>query len=379
LGLYSKLAASVSLPDVTKLFEPLPKGVINFGLGEPDFPPTKEAARGLKQAVDRGQNKYAHTQGVPQLRQALARRLSKHDPVIDASNVLVTASATQGLALAALTFYAEGDEVLIPDPGFFFYRPHVRMMGATPVPYPLTDARGFQPDPDELASLVTGATKAVVVNSPGNPTGAALSEASVKAIADLANDKGLVVISDEVYSDLQYEGAHSTLLGRVEKLVYINSFSKIYALTGWRIGYLTAPPTMFGALQKMFFLQMACVAEPVQRGALAALKTPKSELARRREVFRKRRDALVEAFKGVPGMELVKPTGAFYAFPSFSTRDGLSSVEYADALMQGGVRVTSGIQFGAEGEGHLRLSYALDLPQIRKGVSRIAKVAARLV
>ncbi len=376
--MYSRLAASVTLPDVTKLFEPIPKGMVNFGLGEPDFPPTLEAARGLKQAVDKGQNKYVHTQGLLQLRKALARRLSKHDSVITESNVLVTASATQGLALAALTFYADGDEVLIPDPGFFFYRPHVRMMGATPVSYTLADARSFQPDPDELASLITGATKAIVVNSPSNPTGAVLSDESVKAIADLANDKNLVVISDEVYSDLQYDGSHKTLLGKVEKLLYINSFSKIYALTGWRIGYLTAPPTMFGALQKMFFLQMACVAEPIQRGALAALRTPKTEIKRRREIFKKRRDALVEAFKDVPTMELVKPSGAFYAFPSFTTRDGLTSVEYAEELMKGGVCVTSGIQFGAEGEGHLRLSYALGLPQIRKGVSRVAKVAARL-
>jgi aspartate aminotransferase len=376
--MYSKLAASVSLPDVSKLFEPVPKGTVNMGIGEPDFPPTKEAAKGLKEAVDRGQNKYAHTQGLPQLRKALARRLSKHDKVIDESNILVTASATQGLALAAMTFYAEGDEVLIPDPGFFYYRPHVRMMGAIPVPYALTDAGGFQPDANDLASLVTGATKAIVVNTPSNPTGVALSQASVKAIVDLANDKNLVVISDEVYSDLQYDGAHQTLLGRVEKLVYINSFSKIYALTGWRIGYMSAPPTMFGALQKMFFLQMACVAEPIQRGALAALKTPKSEIARRRKVFMERRDAVVQAFQDVPGMQLVRPTGAFYAFPSFTTRDGLSSAEFADALMKGGVRVTPGIQFGAEGEGHVRLAYAMPVPQIRKGISRVAKVAQAL-
>jgi aspartate/methionine/tyrosine aminotransferase len=128
----------------------------------------------------------------------------------------------------------------------------------------------------------------------------------------------------------------------------------------------------------MFFLQMACVAEPIQRGALAALKTPKTEIKRRREIFKKRRDALLEAFKEVPGMELVKPNGAFYAFPSFTTRDGLTSVEYAEELMKGGVRVTSGIQFGPEGEGHLRLSYALGLPQIRKGVSRVVKVAEKL-
>lgn len=376
--MFSKLAASVSLPDVTKLFEPVPKGTINMGLGEPDFPPTKEAARGIKQAIDKGQNKYAHSQGLPQLRKALARRMSKHDPIIDENNVLVTASATQGLALAAMTFYADGDEVLIPDPGFFYYRPHVRMMGAIPVSYALPAAGGFQPDPDELASLVNGATKAIVVNSPSNPTGVALSEASLKAIVDLANDKNLVVISDEVYSDLQFEGAHQTMLGRVEKLVYVNSFSKTYALTGWRIGYLTAPPTMFSALTKMFFLQMACVAEPVQRGALAALRTPKSEIKRRREVFKKRRDALVAAFKDVPGMELVRPTGAFYGFPSFTTREGLSSVEFVEALAKGGVRATAGIQFGAEGEGHVRLSYALSIPQIRKGVSRIAKVAAEL-
>jgi aspartate aminotransferase len=375
---FSRIAAAVSLPDVTKLFEPTPKGVINFGIGEPDFPPTEQAAKGLKQAVDRGRNKYVHTQGLPKLRQALSKRLIVHDKAMHASNILVTASATHGLSLAALTFYADGDEVLIPDPGFFYYRPHVKMMSAVPLPYGLTAERGFQPDLEEIKSLITPATKAIVVNSPSNPMGSSMDEKAVKGIADIANDKNMIVISDEVYSDLCYDGPHQTFLGKCEKLVYINSFSKIYALTGWRIGYMAAKPEMFGALAKMLFLNMGCVSEPMQYGALAALRTPKTEIKRRREVYRRRRDTMVEALKAVPSATLVKPTGAFYAFPSFATKEGLTSQELAAEMLKGGARVTSGIQFGANGEGHIRLSYSLSPQQIKKGVERIGKVAAQL-
>jgi aspartate aminotransferase len=368
----------VSLPDVTKLFEPPPPGTIDFGIGEPDFPPTAEAAAGLEAAVRSGKNKYVSTLGLQPLREAVAKRLSAVDSSLTAADVLITASGTHALAIASQALYAEGDEVLVPDPGFFYYRPHARMMGAEDVGYTLTDDRGFQPDLDEIASKITKRTKAIVVNSPSNPTGALFDESTVRGISDLANDKGLVVITDEVYSDLAYEGPFVSFLGRVDKLVYVNSFSKIYALTGWRVGYVVAKPPIFGELAKLFFYHMACAAEPIQYGALAALSTPKEELDRRREVFRRRRDATVRALAAIPSLRTVKPRGAFYAFPAFHTRASLSSAEFAGELLKGGVKVTAGSQFGPAAEGHIRLSYALEPPAINEGIARIAKVAARL-
>ncbi len=366
------------MPDVTKLFEAPPPGTIDFGLGEPDFQPTAEAAEGLRAAVAAGKNKYTSTLGVPALRQAIAKRLHAQDRTVKAEHVLITASGTHALALAAQALYAEGDEVLVPDPGFFYYRPHARMMGAKDVPYSLTDENEFMPDLDEIALKITAKTKAVVVNSPSNPTGASFDRATVKGIADLANDKKIVVITDEVYSDLVYDGAFESFLGRVDNLIYTNSFSKTYALTGWRIGYVVAKPPIFGELAKMFFYHMACVAEPIQHGALAALSTPQAELDRRRVVFRKRRDAVVKSLAKVPSLRAVKPRGAFYAFPRFSTKKAMTSNEYAAALLKGGVKVTAGAQFGAQGEGHVRLSYVLDPPRIQEGVERIARVAEKL-
>jgi aspartate/methionine/tyrosine aminotransferase len=201
---------------------------------------------------------------------------------------------------------------------------------------------------------------------------------TVRGIADLANDKGAVVITDEVYSDLVYGARHETFLGKVDKLVFTNSFSKTYALTGWRIGFAVAKPPFFHELAKMFFYHMACVAEPIQHGALAAMSTPKAELDRRRAVFRKRRDAVVKALSASPSLSTVEPRGAFYAFPRFTTKRPMPSAAFAAELLKGGAKVTPGTSFGPAGAGHIRLSYALDLPQIREGVARIAKVARRL-
>jgi aspartate aminotransferase len=378
LRVFSRLASSVTLPDVTKLFEAPPPGTIDFGLGEPDFQPPAEAVEGLRAAIAAGKNKYTSTLGVPELRHAIAKRLQAQDRSVKAEHVLITASGTHALALAAQALYADGDEVLVPDPGFFYYRPHARMMGAKDVPYALTDENEFMPDLDEIARKITRKTKAIVVNSPSNPTGASFDRATVKGIADLANDKEVVVVTDEVYSDLVYDGAFESFLGRVDNLVYTNSFSKTYALTGWRIGYAVARPPIFGEHAKMFFYHMACVAEPIQYGALAALSTPQEELDRRRAVFRKRRDTVVKSLAKVPSLRAVKPRGAFYAFPRFSTKKAMTSNEYATALLKGGVKVTAGAQFGAQGEGHIRLSYVLDPPRIQEGVERIARVAEKL-
>lgn len=376
--MFSKLASSVSLPDVTKLFEPPPPGTIDFGLGEPDFQPTKEATEGLTRAVREGRNKYTSTLGVPALRAALARRHQADDPALKADDILVTASGTHALALAAQALYAEGDEVLVPDPGFFYYRPHARMMGAKDIGYTLTDENAFMPDLDELAGLITKKTKAIVVNSPSNPTGAAFDGKTVKGIADLANDKDIAVISDEVYSDLVYGGPHQTFVGKVDKLVLTNSFSKTYALTGWRIGYIATKPPLFNEMAKMFFYHMACVAEPIQYGALAAMDTPRSELKRRRETFRTRRDAVVKSLAAIPSLSTVEPRGAFYAFPRFTTKAELNAAAFAAELLKGKVKVTAGSSFGPAGEGHIRLSFALDPPKIKEGIERIAKVAAKL-
>src|SRR5882672_27547 len=378
VDVFSRFASSVALPDVTKLFEPPPPGTVDFGIGEPDFQPTKQASSGLFSAVRKGHNKYVSTLGLPELREAVAERLTELAAPVEPDDVLITASGTHALAIAAQALYAEGDEVLVPDPGFFYYRPHARMMGARDVAYRLTDEQGFEPEIDEIATKITSKTKAIVVNSPSNPTGASFKQETVRAIADLANDRGLVVISDEVYSDLVYDGPFESFLGRAENLVLVNSFSKIHALTGWRIGYVVAKPPIFNELAKIFFYHMACVAEPVQYGALSALTTPKTELARRRGVFRKRRDAIVRELQKIPSLKTVVPRGAFYVFPSFWTRKPMTSTAFSAELMKGGVKATAGSQFGQAGEGHIRFSYALDPPQIKKGIGRVAKVAKRL-
>jgi aspartate aminotransferase len=290
--------------------------------------------------------------------------------------VLVTVGATQALALTALAFLDPGDEVLVPDPGFVLFAPHVRLAGATPVFYPLEEADGFRPRREDLEARVTPRTKALVVNSPSNPTGAVLREREADALMAFARDHDLLVVSDEVYGGMVYERKHVSLLGRHENLVYVNSFSKLFAAPGWRLGYLVAPLEWMPTLEKLHYFLVACPPVPPQRAFLAGLAEARDDVAAMMAAFRRRRDRIVEGLSRIPGFRCLTPEGAFYAFPSFD--HPVTSEELAVILLKAGVVCVPGSAFGKRGEGHLRFSYANTLENIDRALELVARVAGEL-
>jgi len=366
--MFASRAGHVEVSGIRKMFESAPPGAINLGLGEPDLQPPPKVIEALKKAIDSGMNKYGPTGGIPELRQAVAERLAKFADV-KPDTVLITTGATEALCVTMQTLIDNGDEVLIPDPGFVLFGPQVRLAGGVPVTYSLAKDNGFIPGIDELRSLVTHRTKAIIVNSPANPTGAVFDRKTVQAIADFAKEEGLIVISDEVYDAIVYEGAHESFLGKYENTVYVNSFSKVFAMTGWRLGYLTAPPEMIKQMAKIHYYMVACPPTPTQYAVLAGLREPEDYVPKMVKEFGIRREIIVKELGKMPGFHCLKPKGAFYAFPTYDY--DMASEEMAMSLLSGGVICTPGRAFGEQGERHIRFSYANSQDNIKKAMERV--------
>ncbi len=363
------------------MFEMADGNTVMLGLGEPDFQPPEHVVEAYKKALESGKNKYGPTRGIPELREAIARRLHRWKKDVDAENILVTVSATEGLFSACQSLFEEGDEVLVPDPGFVLYDSHVFLSGAKPVRYPLLYENGFLPDQDTLLGLLSPKTKGIIVNTPSNPTGTVFNAEIVKMISDIANDHGLFVVSDEVYDEIIYDAEHISFLGRVENHVYVNSFSKTYAMTGWRMGYIYAEKELLDQVAKIHYYTVACPPTPTQYAALAALRGPQDPVRRMVEEFKKRRDYIVSALQEMEEFETYHPQGAFYVFPRINLPDGgrdIKSEDVAMHLLRHGVLSTPGRAFGERGEGHIRFSYANSLNNIKEGVARIKKAMSLL-
>ncbi len=375
--MFSPRTKELEVSGIRRMFEAAPPGSINLGLGEPDFSPPECVQEALFDAVRRGYNKYGPSAGLPALRDAIAERYRRRLGETGREHVLVTEGGTEALAVAALALYEPGDEVLVPDPGFVLYSPHARMAGAIPVPFPLDERRDFQPDLGALADRLTPRTRAIVVNSPSNPTGAVYSQRVVDGIVDLAREHDLTIISDEVYDEILYTGRpHQSFWGRYEKVVLVNSFSKIFALTGWRLGYLLSSPAVVQLANKIHYHLVACPATPVQMAALAGLSQARPAVDQMAREFRARRDLLLRGLQKVPGLRCAVPQGAFYAFPRVDW--GLSATEAAQALLRAGIITTPGDSFGALGEGHLRLSFATSRENLRRALEIIGAFAEDL-
>jgi len=373
--MFASRATHVELSGIRKMFEAAPPGAINLGLGEPDFQPPAHILDALEHAVRTGMNKYGPTGGLPELRAAVAERLSKYAPV-KPDQVLITTGATEGLASAMQTLVDRGDEVLTPDPGFVLFAPHITLANGTPVFYRVRKEDEFQPRIEELNELVTSKTKAIIVNSPANPTGGVLDRNAIKEIVALAEDNDLLIISDEVYEPFVYEGRHETFLGRYDKVVYVNSFSKIFSMTGWRLGYVAAPPEIIKNLAKISYYLIACPPTPTQVAVLAGLRGPQDFVTKMVSEFGKRREIVVDALNRIKGLDCPWPKGAFYVFPSFDF--DLTSEALAMKILAAGVICTPGSAFGPGGEGHLRLSYANSRENLVKGIGLLAGVAESL-
>jgi len=365
-------AREVEISGIRKMFENAPPDSINLGLGEPDFDPPAAVVDAICRAVRGGQNHYGPSAGLPALRDRIAERYRDREPGTGRENVIVTGSGSEGLMAAALALYDPGDEVLVPNPGFVLYAPHARLAGAVPVPYSLPEAHGYLPDLSELEKLVTPRTTAIVVNSPSNPTGAVFPKAVVDRIVAFADRHDLTIVSDEVYEEIVYEGTATSFWGRSDRAIIVNSFSKMFATTGWRIGFLVAPRPLAVELNKIHYHIMACPSTPAQIGVLAGLESTVATRGMVRE-FRARRDLVVRLLSKITDMKLVPPGGAFYAFPRFSWPK--SSQDVAGALLGRGVITTPGDAFGSLGASHLRLSFAASRPNLRRGIRIIADYA----
>lgn len=366
----------IEMSGIRKMFDLAGKNAIHLGLGEPDFQPPQNVMNALKTAVAEGHNKYESTTGIVDLRTAIAESSSKYKKGLNAENVIVTTGGTEALMCTQLSFFEKGDEVLIPDPGFVLYSPQLKIAGAKPVLYPLHHENDFVPKEDDLKNLITPKTKAIITNSPSNPTGGMFKKEDVKMILDLAMDHNLLIISDEVYDQIVYDGKHYSFLGDYENVIHINSFSKTYSMTGWRIGYIISSTDIIKNLAIMHYHIVACPSTPIQYAALTAIKGPQDYVAKMVKEFKLRRDLIVKELNSIEGFHCAMPKGAFYAFPMFDYK--LKSSELAIKLAQNNLICSPGSAFGPRGEGHLRFSYANSQDNIKKGIEIIKKVSETL-
>lgn len=367
--------AAIPMSGIRKMFDLAKPDSINLGLGEPDLEPPKEAIEGMNAAAVDGKNKYSPTAGIPELRDAIAERFSRYNPGLSGRNVIVTPSGSTALLEMTQAFVDPGDEVLVPSPGFVIYAPHASLAGGKPVEYRLTEG-DFQPDIDYIQDRITEKTKMIVVNNPSNPTGGVLSEESRKALADIAHDKDVMIMSDEVYESFVYEGRHQSFLPYLDRAVVVGGFSKMMAVTGWRLGFAIANEECMDALVKMQYHVCASPGMPAMYGVLNAMPSIDPYLENARATFKKRRDLISKRINEIDGMSIIPPKGAFYAFPSFDL--DMTSQELANELVKAGLICTPGSAFGTFGEGHLRFSYAASEEKIDKGMDILADTVRKI-
>ncbi len=370
----SKRISEIPMSGIRKMFDLAGPDSINLGLGEPDLAPPKEAIEGMNAAASAGLNKYGPTAGIPELRAAVAERFSKYGD-ITGDNVIITPSGSSALLEITQSMIDPGDNVLIPSPGFVIYGPHAQLAGGTFTEYRLTEG-DFQPDTDDIQSKITPATKMIVVTNPSNPTGGVLNEETYRALSDIAEDTGVTILSDEVYDSFVYEGKHLSFMNQLDKAVVVNGFSKMMAVTGWRMGFACANEDIMQALVKMQYHVCASPNMPAQYGILNALPHMDPYLENARKVFKARRDLISKRINEIPGMSIEPPKGAFYAFPGYDM--DIPSADLAAELVREGLICTPGSAFGSFGEGHLRFSYAADENKINAGMDILERTVAKL-
>ncbi len=352
------------------------RSIVHLEIGEPDFDTADFIREAAKAALDRGETHYVPTAGLRELREAIAASIhSSRGVLVDPRRVLVTPGAKPIMFYTVLATAGPGDEVIYPDPGFPIYSSVVRFAGATAVPLPLRESNGFRVDPDELAALCTSRTRLVILNSPGNPTGAVSTDEELAAIARVAERWDAYVLSDEIYRPIAYEGPAPSFYaqaGMPARTILLDGFSKIYAMTGWRLGFGVFPPELVAGVERLIVNSVSCTAPFVQRGGIAALTGSQAPSVAMVEAFRQRRDFLVQALGEIPGLHCLVPQGAFYAFPRID-RFGTSQEVERGLLQEAGVAVLAGTAFGEAGEGYVRLSYANSLENLHEAVERIRR------
>jgi aspartate/methionine/tyrosine aminotransferase len=366
-----------------KALEAQGRSMVYLQIGEPDFDTPAHVRDAAKRALDAGETHYAPFAGIPALREAIAADVTarKGFPA-DPAQVFVTVGGKGVMLYAILGLVDPGDEVIVPDPGYPIYESLTRFVGAKAVPVPIRMANDFRLDVGELASLVTPRTRVLVLNSPANPTGGVLTRQDLEAIATLAIERDLWVLTDEIYGRILYDGAEhvsiASLPGMAERTITLDGFSKTFAMTGWRLGYAVVPPALQETYAQLIINTVSCAPTFVQVGAVEALTGPQDDVDAMVREFRVRRDLIVDGLNEIPGFDCPTPSGAFYVFPSVAGT-GLSGAELSDRLLhEAGVCVLPGSAFGGFGEEHIRISYAASQEQITEALARIRRFVAGL-
>jgi aspartate aminotransferase len=352
------------------------RSIIHLEIGEPDFDTPTNVRAAAKAAIDAGLTHYPPFAGLPDLRAAIAADTTERRGfAVEPSNVFVTVGGKGVMVYAIMALVDPGDEVIVPDPGYPIYESITRFVGGTPVPIPIRMERDFRLDVDDLASLITPRTKLVEINSPANPTGGVLTRGDIERIAELALRHDLVVLSDEIYARILYDGAEhvsiASLDGMAERTILLDGFSKTYAMTGWRMGYAVVPDWLVRAYSQLIINTISGVTAFAQAGAIEALRGPQSDVEAMVAEFRARRDLVVDGLNAIPGVRCAKPQGAFYVFPDIAGT-GLTGAQLADRLLQeAGVCVLAGTAFGGVGTNHIRISYANSRENLTEALTRI--------
>ncbi|MDG6998554.1 MAG: pyridoxal phosphate-dependent aminotransferase [Nitrososphaerota archaeon] len=381
----SARSETLGLSGIRVIFEKVAKipDAIRLEFGEPDFDTPTNIKAAAIEAIRNGKTKYSSSAGIPELRKAIASKF-KSDNSIEyepLKEIIVTAGATAGINQALLATVDVGDEVLVPDPGWATYVHAVNITGAKPVLYALHERTAYAVEIENLKKLVTRRTRALLINTPSNPMGSSLTRRNIEDIAEFAMEHNLIVLSDEVYEKFLYEdnsgNAHisiASISGMKDRVVTINAFSKTYAMTGWRIGYVGAPEPIVAAMTKINAATSSCVSTINQYAGLEALNGPQDSVSKMISAFSERRQVLVNGLREFHGFKCAMPSGAFYAFPNI-TGTGFASEKLAMKIVdEAHVAVVPGSAFGNQGEGYLRLAYANSVENIREALTRMRKI-----
>lgn len=351
------------------------KDIVHLEIGEPDFDTPANVVEAAVDALHKGWTHYGPSAGLPELRQTIAEYVSRARGVPVASDeVVVVPGGKPIIFFSILSLVDEGDEVIYPNPGFPIYESMINYVGGHAVPIQLREERDFGLDVNEFASLINDRTRLIILNSPQNPTGGVLSKSDIHDIADAIGDRNIMVMSDEIYSRLIFEGEHFSIMsvaGFKERTILLDGFSKTYAMTGWRMGYGVMRPDLAAHVTRLMTNSNSCTASFTQIAGVEALRGDQSSVDRMRDEFKRRRDAFVAGLNRIKGFSCRMPKGAFYVFPNI-TGTGWPSKKLANAILEeAGVACLSGTAFGDYGEGYLRFSVANSLENLNKALERI--------
>jgi aminotransferase len=359
--------------------------VLRLEFGEPDFDTPQNIKDAAIHAITTGRTKYTSGSGIIELRKAISRKLENENKVYydPKKEIVISAGATAGINLALQATLDEGDEILVPNPGWATYVYAVKLVGAIPVLYDLRSESSYSFERDTVERLVTPRTKAILINSPSNPMGSVFSQKDLQTVADFSKDNDLKVLSDEVYEKFIYQDSdnseirHTSIASLPDmkyRSVTINSFSKTYAMTGWRVGYVAGNESVADAMAKINTAAASCISSISQFAALEALEGPQDSVGTMIEKYRERRDATVRILNEIRGFHCNLPRGAFYAFPQIR-ETGLNSTDLSMKILeQAHVSTVPGSAFGSNGEGHIRIAYANSLSNIQLALERISKI-----